>query len=64
MTDAAERYEKLHDVLSDMRAAGELSCDVEDATHEAMDVLWWSMTEDERAVFEERIRDGIRDQTR
>lgn len=56
MSEAADRYEKLHEVLSDMHRSGECSDDVEDAFHDAMDFLWWRMSEEECADFERRLR--------
>jgi hypothetical protein len=56
MTDAAERYERLHEVLSDARQAGDISSEADDVILEAMDELWWRMTKDERLAFEGRLR--------
>lgn len=55
MTDAEEKYARLHECVREMREAGEVTDDVEDLVLEAMDSLWWRMTDEERRALDERV---------
>lgn len=57
LSEAAERYEKLCEVLSDMHRSGECSEGIEEAFHDAMDFLWWRMSAEECEDFERKLRD-------